>query len=116
MSAKRDIASAKCCDLLIIQKHSNLSMLFAVCLPQLEAHPLTFHACLWRSREKKQSSVMVSMDRFTIEHQVFLYGCYVKCVSGIARDNLVGSNQDSSFSQECCSVSCKENLNKLHIN
>jgi hypothetical protein len=32
-------------------------------------------------RVKKQSGGVISMDRFTSEHRVFLYACYVECKS-----------------------------------
>jgi hypothetical protein len=53
-------------------------VLFAIFLQPLEALPLTFLACLWRLRDKEQSNGMIGMDRFTLEHWVFLYNCYVK--------------------------------------
>lgn len=54
-------------------------VLLAVC--QLEARPLAFLACSRRGRDKKQSNVVISMDRFSLVHQVLLYVCYVKCKS-----------------------------------
>jgi hypothetical protein len=56
-------------------------VLFAIFPPLLEACPITLLACLRRGRKKKQLSEVISMERFILEHQVFLYNCYVKCKS-----------------------------------
>jgi hypothetical protein len=45
-----------------------LLVLFAVYPPPLEADLLIFFACLWRGRDKKQSSGVVSVNRFTLQH------------------------------------------------
>jgi hypothetical protein len=66
------------------QGHPHLPVppvLFAVHSPPPEIRPLTFLACLRRGKGKKQSNGTISMDRFTLGHQLFLYGCYVKSKS-----------------------------------
>jgi hypothetical protein len=70
-----------------VQGHTNLIVplvLFAICAPLLGARPLTFLACLRRGRDKEQLNAVISMDRFILEHRVFLYDCNVKwkCKSG----------------------------------
>jgi hypothetical protein len=55
------------------------------------------------------------MDRFTLEHRVFLYDCYVKCKSARkCQKYLKEFSQHSSSPQEHYSESRKESPNTWH--
>jgi hypothetical protein len=58
-------------------------VLFSIYLPpNTQGLPAVLSCILTeRQRDKRRSSGVISMDRFTLEHQVFLYDCYVKCKS-----------------------------------